>query len=150
MKRIAFLGPEGTVSEEAARYFIQEESYDLVPYKLISDVFAATDTGQTDLSVIPIENTIKQVSEFTHGLTCPQGEFTHSGGMNYPSRQNLIGHLKDGDEPDFSQIKKVMSYHVAIAQCGGFLQEYLPQAELENVSSTAEGVRLVKETPTKG
>ena len=48
MKRIAFLGPEGTVSEESARYFFANEEVRYTPYPIITDVFAATQNGETD------------------------------------------------------------------------------------------------------
>ncbi|MDP5272745.1 prephenate dehydratase [Chengkuizengella axinellae] len=148
MKRIAFLGPEGTVSEESSRYFFSDITVELVPYKLISDVFLATESGETDYSVIPIENTIEgsvslHMDWIVHEVDLPiQAEWT------YPSRQNLIGDVKEIGS-DLSKIKKVFSHPVAIAQCKQFLRKNLPDVDFEYMS-TAEGVRIVKNNPNQG
>lgn len=141
---IAYLGPEGTVSEEAAHYFFKEDNHKLVPYQMISDVFNATVSGKTELSVIPIENTIEgsvslHMDWLVHEVDLPiQAEWI------YPSIQNLIG-FSQPESTSFTQIRKVFSHPVAMAQCKQFIQEYLPHAELEHVSSTAEGVNIVKQ-----
>ncbi|WJH32555.1 prephenate dehydratase [Paenibacillus sp. CC-CFT747] len=155
MKRIAYLGPVGTVSQEAVRYFFAGEEHEYIPYKLISDVCMATVTGETDLSVIPIENTIEgSVRLHMDWLVSEEVNLPIQAEWVYPSIQNLIGHRQDAgsdtDKPDYSGIKKVISIDVAIAQCRSFLKEHLPHAELVYVSSTAEGVRMVKEHPFVG
>lgn len=158
MKRIAFLGPKGTVSEEAARYFFADSSFELIPYKVISDLFMATVTGETDFSVIPIENTIDSsvtlhLDWLVHEVDLPiQSEWI------YPSIQNLIGNRKElqqaGNGTDegsfFTGIKKIVSIPIAIAQCRKYLNEHLPHVEFEHVTSTAEGVKYVKEHPNEG
>lgn len=145
MKRIAFLGPEGTVSEESARYFFQDEPYEFVPFKMISDVFAATVAGDTDLSVIPIENTIEgsvslHLDWMVHKVDLPiQAEWV------YPSIQNLLGRARPDSKLD--HIEKILSHPVAIAQCREFIGKHLQHAEIENTNSTAEGARFVANQP---
>jgi len=146
MRRIAFLGPEGTVSQEAAAYFFKDGEYEFVPYKWISDVFAAAESGEADISVIPIENTIDgsvhpHVDMLVHEVDLPiLAEWT------YPSVQHLIG-IRSETEGDnkYSHIRYVISIPVAIAQCQRFLKKCLPGVECIHVSSTAEGVRMVRE-----
>lgn len=154
MKRIAILGPEGTVSEEAAAYLFASHEVELVPYKLISDVFTATAEGDTDYSVIPIENTIEgsvslHMDWLIHEVDLPiQAEWV------YPPRQNLVGiqqpEINADGNTDWTKIHKIMSHQVAIAQSSQFLKRYFSHAEIEHVSSTAEGVRLVKEIGDPG
>lgn len=148
MKRIAFLGPEGTVSQESARYFFAEGAHEFVPYALMSDVFAATAAGTADYGVIPIENTIEgSVKHHIDLLVESGGNLPIQAEWIYPSIQNLIGRydIASGTDP-FADIRKVISKDVAIAQCHDFLRSRLPHAEFEYVSSTAEGVRIVKES----
>jgi prephenate dehydratase len=155
VKRIGFLGPEGTVSHEAAAYFFQGNDYVFVPYKLVADIFAAASGDRIDFGVIPIENTIEgsvrlHVDSLVHEESQPiQAEWT------YPSVQNLIGHAgefmeADGSGPDLNRIKKIVSIDVAIAQCRKFLGDHLPDVEFEYVSSTAQGVRMVREQQGQG
>jgi len=147
MKRIAYLGPEGTVSEEAARYFFQRhDDCEFVPYRFISDVLLAAEKGETDYSVVPIENTIEgsvslHLDWLIHKVNLPiYAEWV------YPSVQNLIGYAerKRGDRLD---VRKIFSHSAAIAQCRDFLDEHLPDVTFEHVSSTAEGVKIVANNP---
>ena len=64
----------------------------------------------------------------------------------YPSVQNLIGYAerKQGERLD---VKRIYSHPVAIAQCRDFLDQHLPDVTFENVSSTAEGVKIVAAHP---
>jgi prephenate dehydratase len=152
--KIAFLGPIGTVTHEAAHYFFTGEPYEFIPYRLIADTMAATVAGETDLSLVPVENTIEgsvkdSVDLLVHEVNLPiQAEWV------YPSMQNLIGFRTEYEtssgQLDLSRVKKVFSKDVAIAQCMDFVKKYLPNAELEFSSSTAEGVRYVKEHPNEG
>lgn len=154
MKRIALL-PQGTVSHEAVAYLFANEKHEFVHYKMISDVFTSTASGKTDYSVIPIENTIEgsvslHMDWLIHEVDIPiQAEWV------YPSVQNLIGDASQfrvsGEEAiDYRKIKKILSHPVAMAQCTQFLRTYVPHAELEQVGSTAEGVKQAKERPDQG
>ncbi|MFC5447238.1 prephenate dehydratase [Paenibacillus aestuarii] len=145
MKKIAILGPS-TFSEESTRHFLGNERFEYVPYKLISDVFNATAAGETELGVIPIENTLEgsvhlHVDWLVHEVDLPiRAEWV------FPIDMNLIGFaapegLVEEGNP-FAHIRKVMSHHVVPAQCSRFMKQYLSGAEFEPVSSTAEGVRL--------
>ena len=147
MARISLL-PEGSVSHEAAVYLLGEE-HEFVHRKLISDVFMDTVNGVTDYSIIPIENTIEgsvnlHMDWIVHEVDLPfQAEWV------YPSIQNLIGRA-DEIADDWSNITKVLSHPVAMAQCTHFLRTYLPHVEQEHVSSTSEASRIVKNNPGKG
>ncbi len=151
MTRIAYLGPEGTVTHEATAHFFSGQPYTFVPYKWITDVCLATVHEDTDISVIPIENTIDgtvnpHVDVLLHEVNLPiQAEWI------YPSVQNLIG-IHSGGQPEvgFSQIHTIVCIPVAIAQCQQFLKDKLPGVKFEHVSSTAEGVRIVQERQDPG
>ena len=143
--KIAYLGPEGTVTHEATKYLFASDSYELIPYKLISEICNATAERETELSIIPIENTIDgsvnaHLDYWLHEVDLPiQAEWT------YPSVQNLIGTSSGKADQPWSQVRNIVSIPVAIAQCQNFLKANLPDVEFTHVSSTAEGVRLVKE-----
>ncbi|MFW5433629.1 prephenate dehydratase [Paenibacillus apiarius] len=147
MARIALL-PEGSVSHEAAVYLVGEENC-FMHHKLISDVFLSTVRGDSDYSVIPIENTIEgsvnlHMDWIVHEIDLPfQAEWV------YPSIQNVIGR-RDEVQGDWSRVCKVMSHPVAMAQCMQFIRANLPHAELEHVNSTSEAVHRVKENPGQG
>lgn len=153
MKRIALL-PSGSVSHEAVLHLFHDEPVELLHYKQISDVFLSTVKGDSDYSVIPIENTIEgsvslHMDWLVHEVDIPmQVEWV------YPSIQNWVGRKSEfttaDDKLDYGRVKKVLSHPVAMAQCLKFLRTYMPHAELEHVGSTSEAVRLVEEHPGEG
>ncbi|MBH5317140.1 prephenate dehydratase [Paenibacillus sp. GSMTC-2017] len=154
MKTIALL-PAGSVSDEAAKQlFSLEDKVEWKHHRLIADVFQSTVNGISDYSIIPIENTIEgsvslHMDWLVHEVDLPvQAEWI------YPSIQNLIGRRSEleleSGELDFSRIKKVISHPVAMAQCLHYLRKHIPHAETEHVSSTAEGVRIVRDNPGQG
>ncbi|MHA7962550.1 prephenate dehydratase [Paenibacillus sp. CAU 1782] len=153
MKTISLL-PAGSVSDEAAKQLFGSEEVNWRHHRLIADVFQSTATGVSEYSVIPIENTIEgsvslHMDWLVHEVDLPmQAEWV------YPSIQNLIGRRSElvngAGELDFSRIRKVISHPVAMAQCLQFLRRFMPQAETEHVSSTAEAVKIVKENPGEG
>ncbi|MBD0381710.1 prephenate dehydratase [Paenibacillus sedimenti] len=145
MKKVAILGPN-TFSEEATRHFLGNETFEYVPFKLISDVFTATASGETELAVIPVENTLEgsvhlHVDWLVHEVDLPiRAEWV------FPIDMNLIGYpdsegVQNLENP-YGHIRKVLSHHVVPAQCSRFMKQYLSGAEFEQVSSTAEGVRI--------
>jgi len=150
VKRIAFLGPWGTVSEESARYFFRDGEYEFAAYALMADVFAATASGQADFGVVPIENTIEGSVKQHIDLLCEEPGIPLQAEWTYPSVQNLIGRKPPGGGDPLEGLRKIVSKDVAIAQCQHFLRSRLPHAEFEYVSSTAEGVRIVRDSQEPG
>ncbi|MGF7030096.1 prephenate dehydratase [Paenibacillus mucilaginosus] len=149
MRKVALLGP-GTYTEESALHYLGREAFEFVNYKLIPDVFGATQQGQTDYSVIPIENTFEgsvslHVDTLVHEVDLPiQAEWV------YPISINLLRLYDGGEEGEdleraCSRIRKVYSHGVTMAQCQQFLRRYLPHVELEPVGSNGEAARLVRE-----
>lgn len=152
-KTIALL-PAGSVSDEAAKLFFNSESIQWKHHRMISDVFLSTVHDVSNYSVIPIENTIDgsvslHLDWLVHEVDLPiQAEWV------YPSIQNLIGRKEElsgqDGELDYTQVKKVISHPVAMAQCLEFIKKHFPEAEKEHVSSTAESVRIVRDRPGEG
>ena len=56
-RRLAFLGPPGTFSEEAALRYDPEAQH--LPFVSISAVAAAIDSGMADEGIVPIENSLE-------------------------------------------------------------------------------------------
>jgi prephenate dehydratase len=148
MKRIALLG-QGSFSDEAVKAFLGKTDYEFDYYKIISDVFMATVSVDTDWSVIPIENTMEgsvslHMDWLVHEVDLPiQAEWV------YPIVMNLIGLPQapvttdsslEIQSTDYAGIRKVLTHAVVPSQCRQFLRTHLPHAEIEIVSSTVEAV----------
>lgn len=153
MRTVALL-PAGSVSDEAAKLLFVNEAVNWKHHRMISDVFLSTVNDISNYSVIPIENTIDgsvslHLDWLVHEVDLPiQAEWV------YPSLQNLIGRRSElfnsEGELDFSNVKKVISHPVAMSQCLNFIRKYIPHAETEHVSSTAESVKIVADHPGEG
>ncbi|MFC7748425.1 prephenate dehydratase [Paenibacillus thermoaerophilus] len=145
--KVAYLGPEGTVSEESARYFFAGVDCEFIPFRFMADVIRATSDGRADYGVVPIENTIDGSVNAHVDLLVNAADQPIQAEWIYPSVQNLIGYANsDKSDAGLSHIRRVVSIPVATAQCRSFITGMLdPEVEFEPVNSTAEGVRLVKE-----
>jgi prephenate dehydratase len=117
-ERAAYQGAPGAFSEEAARALMGPAAT-LHPRPTLEDVFAALAAGDVDAAVVPIENTLagavpgcadllgryevhitaERVQHIEHALIAPEG----------------VG---------FTQIRRVLSHPVAIAQCERFFREH--------------------------
>lgn len=63
MLQLAYLGPPGTFSEEAARSYRQRHHkngrVELVPVRSIADLLLAVDRQHFDEGIVPVENSIE-------------------------------------------------------------------------------------------
>ena len=133
--RVAYLGPAGTFSEEAALGFFGS-SILRVPCANFDEVFHATATGAADFGVVPVENSTEGV------VTRSLDLFLHTplfiiGETSLFVRHNLLRRTASVDG-----VTAVLAHPQALAQCNAWLSAHLPQAERRPVSSNAEGARL--------
>lgn len=137
---VSYLGPEGTYTQEACQVFFDREgSY--VPYTTVNDAVQALVDGQTDYAVIPQENTIGgAVIDYVDTLLAST-EVSVAGEVELPISQNLL--VLPGTA--LEEIQTVYSHKQGIAQGKEWLAAHLPNAEVVEVSSTAEGARMVAE-----
>jgi prephenate dehydratase len=140
--RVAFLGPAGTFTEEALRASAPGP-VDEVPYPSIYETVMAVQGGETDMAVVPIENSLEgSVTTTLDALATAAGDVRIAKEFVLPVRHNLIAR-----EPiELEQITCVLSHPQATPQCRRFLLERVPQAERQVAGSTAEAVRVVAES----
>ncbi len=133
--RVAYLGPAGTFSEEAALGFFGSSLVRL-PCASIDEVMHATTSGAADFGVVPVENSTEGVVARSLDLFLTTPLFI-IGETSLIVRHNLLrrdDHLAD--------ISAVCAHPQALAQCHRWLSHHLPDAERRPVSSNAEGARL--------
>jgi prephenate dehydratase len=138
--RIAFLGPEGTFTEEALLRNLPAPDAAPFPYPTIQDVMDAVQSGEAPLGLVPIENSLE--GSVTRTLDLLAGGYEDLfivREITHPIRHQLIAR-----KPlRLDEITKVVSIPIAYGQCHSFMQEYLPNVEHEATDSTAEAVRRV-------
>jgi chorismate mutase / prephenate dehydratase len=133
--RIAYLGPAGTFSHAAvAKHF--GEFVEADPCGTIDEAFRATESGQTDYAVVPVENSTEGAVGRTLDLLC-QTPLAICGEVNLRIRQNLLGNVAA-----VADVQKVYSHAQSLAQCVQWLALHLPAAPRVAVASNAEAARL--------
>lgn len=139
--RVAYLGPEGTYSERAARDQFGSQA-ELVPVGSIPEVFAAVEKQQAELGVVPFENSTEGI--VAHALD----SFVDSPLQILAERQLEIRHALLSRAPSLARVRRVMAHPQALAQCRAWIAENLPDAEVREVASNAEAARLAANTRT--
>lgn len=139
-QRVAYLGPSGTFSEEAAFRFFGT-SIERIPCVSFDEVFHATAAGSAQYGVVPVENSTEGV--VTRSLDLFLGSPVHIiGEVSLLVRHNLLRLTNSLDG-----IEVVCAHPQALAQCHLWLNTHLPNAERHAVSSNAEGARLASTNP---
>ncbi|MXV62660.1 prephenate dehydratase [Natronorubrum sp. JWXQ-INN-674] len=129
------LGPEGTYSHRAATAVD-----DAVEFRQsVTSIVDAVAGGEYDRGVIPIENSIEgSVTESLDALA--EYDVAVVREIVTPIRHALIA-----QGPEFDT---VASHSQALAQCRSYLEREYPDATLEAVASTAQGVEFARDDPS--
>jgi prephenate dehydratase len=136
MSRIAYLGPEGSFSEEAARRYAGEGA-ELVGFPDIPSVISAVTHRLVDQAVAPIENSIEGTITVTlDQLIHVKNQPRIIAEQNLPVHHHLIG--RPGTT--ITEVERVVSIPAAVAQCRQFLLDHLPQVQVLPALSTSSAV----------
>ena len=139
-QRVAYLGPAGTFSEEAAlRFFGSSIAH--VPCGNFDEVFHAATAGSAEFGVVPVENSTEGVVTRSLDLLL-QSPLHIVGEISLLVRHNLLRTTASTEG-----ITAVLAHPQALAQCQQWLNTHLPDAERRAVSSNAEGARLAASNP---
>ena len=137
--RIAFLGPEGTFTQEAAlKHFGSSVSSE--PMETIDDVFSMVSSKKCDYGVVPIENST-------------EGVVGNTLDRFLKTKIKVCGEIKikithcfltpfDSDTP----VEKIYAHQQALAQCRNWLNLNYPGVPRLATSSNAEAARLASES----
>jgi prephenate dehydratase len=137
MTRVAYLGPEGSFSEEAARLQYGSEG-EYISFPDIPAAIAALSHKLVDNAVVPIENSIEgSINVTLDHLLHSESPPPIVAELNLPVRHHLVARPGTG----LSQIERVVSIPAAVAQCRQFLQEQLPQVQVLAALSTSAAVQ---------
>jgi len=139
--RVAFLGPEGTYGERAARAMVELErleAAELVPCVGLRAVVEHVADGRCAAAVVPVENSVEGGVTASLDALWAHPELCIRRALVLPIRHALLSSGR------LDQISEVLSHPQALAQCSGWLAEHLPAALQLPTSSTAEAARMVR------
>ncbi|HEV7820640.1 MAG TPA: prephenate dehydratase [Burkholderiales bacterium] len=132
---VAYLGPQGTFSEEAAiRQFGSQAQ--LIPCVSIDDVFRQVEAGVVHYGVAPVENSTEGSISRTHDLLLAT-PLKICGEVLLSVHQCLMS--KSGKT---ASVKKILSHSQSLAQCHEWLNQHHAKARRVPVVSNAEAARL--------
>lgn len=137
---VAYLGPEGTFSEQAV-YQHFGKSINAIPCASIDEVFRAAEAGTADFGVVPIENSTEGAISRTLDLLM-QTPLTISSEVSIPIHHNLMTLSGNMDG-----VRSICAHSQALAQCQGWLNQHYPNIMRQAVASNAEAARLASEDP---
>ena len=137
-RRIGFLGPLGTFTEQALKSQPDLAHGELVLFRTMPDVLDAVDRGDVDLGFIAIENSI----EGSVNLSQDELAFGHDLLIQREVVLDIEHCLMAKPGTALAEVKVVLSIPVATAQCHHYLRSHLPQAELRAANSCRMEMRL--------
>lgn len=141
--RVAFLGPLGTFTYEAALAHFGS-GVEFVAAPSIPAVFDSVARGDADRGVVPIENSIEGGVNFTQD-TLLDTSLSLCGEIMVDVEQCLLSNAAD-----LARIERIYSHPQGLAQCRRWLQRNLPNATLVPTASTVQAAHLVAGDATAG
>ena len=136
--KVAFLGPEGTFTQEAALKHFGDGAIS-VPKAAIDEVFREVLAGACNYGVVPVENST-------------EGVISHTLDSFMDSSIKICGevelrihhHFMVGGNTNNDNITRVYSHAQSLAQCRQWLNSNYPNIERVAVSSNAEAAKRVQ------
>ncbi len=138
--KVAFLGPEGTFSHQAALSFFGH-SASFSPMDTIEEVFSEVEKGGCNQGVVPIENSYEGSVNTTLDMLY-RYELKINGEILIRIRHNLMTKAHNIEE-----IKKIYSHPMAIAQCKSWIRKHMINISTQETHSTAAAAKIVINDP---
>ena len=137
--KVAFLGPEGTFTQQAAlKHF--GHAVESLPLGAIDEVFREVESGAANYGVVPVENSTEGVVNHTLDTF-----MTSSLKICGEVELRIHHHLLAGEHTRQDKVTRVYSHQQTLAQCRQWLDAHMPGVERIAVSSNAEAARRLKD-----
>ncbi|MEU6723510.1 prephenate dehydratase [Nonomuraea wenchangensis] len=137
MPRLAYLGPEGTFTEEALS--LLDPTAERLPCANVSAALNAARAGEADGAVVPLENSIEGAITTTLDEFAWGEPLLITAELLLPVRFSLLA--RPGTE--IPHIKRLYTHPAAITQCRGYIARELPDAVVVAAPSTAGAAQEV-------
>jgi len=141
--KAAFQGERGAFSEDAARQLLGSDA-GTIPCRTFEEMFEAVSNGSADCAVAPIENSLAGSVHKNYDLLV-EHDLTIIGETNV----RIVHHLIAPRGVPLSDVRRVHSHPVALAQCEKFLRAN-PQIEVAPAYDTAGSVKMIVDSGAKG
>ncbi|MMZ60415.1 P-protein [compost metagenome] len=136
--KIAYLGPKGTFSEEAAQRYFNQDEVEFTMYDTIPDVIDAVGEDKVERAIVPLENTIEGTINMTidtlsscEGLVI-EGEYTLPVSL----------HLLANKQCKISSVHEVWSISPILTQCRKYIrQRSVKSLQFDSSASAAQTLK---------
>ncbi|MBD1850382.1 prephenate dehydratase [Leptolyngbya sp. FACHB-711] len=139
---IAYLGPTGTYTESAAiacaQWLSQTKgiTLPLMPYPSIAQAIRAVAQQEVPVAVVPVENSTEGSVRMTLDTVWQFDALQIQQALVLPISHALLSRASG-----LEAIEIVYSHPQAISQCQGWLEKFLPTAQLIPTNSTTEALQ---------
>jgi len=143
--KVGVMGGIGSFSEEAALKFLQDHQvsdFELLYPISAENVLKALSEEQIDVGIFPIENSTAGIVEES---IYAASHYTFEIEEIFEIDVRHCLHVLPGVKKE--EITKIMSHPQALRQCKGYLKTNFPKAELIEATDTAEGARILEQSP---
>lgn len=144
VKRVAYLGPPGTFSEEAA--LLYDRSAHLIPLPSVPAVAAAVASGMAEEGVVAIENSLEGSVNDTLDLLIHESKVLIRDELVLPIEHLLL--TRPGTEA--ADVKVLFSHPQPLGQCRHFIECCFPKAQIVAALSTAAAVEEMMQSDHPG
>jgi prephenate dehydratase len=141
-RTIAYLGPVGTYSETAAMVYLQSlERGDakLIPYPSIALTLRSLVKGETDLAIVPVENSTEGSVVMTLDALWELNGLQIQKELVLPI---VCALLSPGNA--LVEITEVYSHPQPLGQCQKWLEKHLPTVTIIPTNSTTEAIQRLE------
>ncbi len=137
--RLAYLGPAGTYTEEAALSF--DSDAELLPYPSFHAAAAAVEAGDADSAVVAIENSLEGAVTATLDMLIHDSKLYIQNELVLPIHHCLLTKA----DTHFDDIQVIYSHPQSLGQCRGYLERRLPKAQLVASLSNSAAVQEMQQ-----
>jgi prephenate dehydratase len=137
--RVTYFGPRGTFTEEALLTQPDLAARERVPQGSVPEVIAAVERDEFESGVVPIENMIEGSVSVTLDTLAFESELLVQREVDLPVSLNLC--VRPGTA--IGDVRRVLSFPHAVAQCRQFLARKVPAADFRAANSTSDAAREV-------
>ncbi len=135
----AYLGPEGTFTEQALRSLPAAATADLLPCATVTVALDAVRAGDADGAVVPIENSVEGSVPVTLDELATGVPLMITREMTVPVAFSLLA--RPGVQRD--DVRRVATHPHAAAQTRRWCATHLPGAEVVHTTSTAHAAAML-------
>ena len=141
MPRLAYLGPAGTFTEQAAAEY--DPAAELISFPSEHAVATAVEGGKADQGVLPVENSLDGSVTGTLDVLVHDSELLICGEVVLSVELCLI--VRPGMKQE--DVNVVYSKPIALNQCRKFLEQHYPKARQASLTSTTAAVQKIMDEP---